>query len=196
MLIGFLKILQGRRMEFQYELKIPHERIAVLVGKKGEIKRRIEKSLNLKLKIDSKEGDVIISGEDSLNLATAQNIVKAIARGFSPEAALLLLDENYVFETIDITDYSGKSKKKLVRLRGRAIGMDGKSRMNIEALTDTHAIIHGKNLAIIGDYGHVELARKAFESLLAGSRHSTVYAWLEKQVKEARRTHLLENKRI
>lgn len=196
MLIGFLKILQGRRMEFQYELKIPHERIAVLVGKKGEIKRRIEKSLNLKLKIDSKEGDVIISGEDSLNLATAQNIVKAIARGFSPEAALLLLDENYVFETIDITDYSGKSKKKLVRLRGRAIGMDGKSRMNIEALTDTHAIIHGKNLAIIGDYGHVELARKAFESLLAGSRHSTVYAWLEKQVKEARRTHLLENRKI
>lgn len=183
-------------MKFQYELKIPHERIAVLVGKKGEIKRRIEKSLNLRLKIDSKEGDVIISGEDSLNLVTAQNIVRAIARGFSSQVALLLLDENYVLEIIDITDYSGKSKKKLVRLRGRAIGMDGKSRMNIEALTDTHAIIHGKNLAIIGDYGHVELARKAFESLLAGSRHSTVYAWLEKQVREVRRAHLLENKRI
>lgn len=183
-------------MEFQYELKIPHDRIAVLVGKKGEVKKAIEKSLNLKLRIDSEEGDVFILGDDALDLATAQNVVKAIGRGFNPEVALMLLEDEYVFQIVNLTDFSGKSKKALFRLKSRAIGSEGKARRNIEELTNTHIIIYGKTLAIIGDYEHVELARKAFESLLAGSRHSTVYAWLEKHIKEIKRAHLLENQRI
>lgn len=183
-------------MEFQYELKIPRDRIAVLVGKKGNVKRTIEKNLNLRLKIDSKEGDVFIHGDDALDLSTAQNIIKAIGRGFNPEVALMLLEDEYVFQMIDLTDFAGKSKKALFRLKSRAIGSGGKARRNIEELTNTHIIIYGKTLAIIGDYAHVDLARKAFESLLAGSRHSTVYAWLEKQAKEIRRAHLIENRKI
>lgn len=183
-------------MDFIIELKIPEERIAVLIGTRGEVKKNIEKKLEVKIKIDSKEGDVLISGDDSLNLQTAENIVRAIARGFNPEVALLLLNEENIFETIDITNYSGKSKKKLIRLRGRAIGLEGTSRINIESLTNTHIMVFGKTVSIIGDFEHVELARKAFESLLAGSRHSTVYAWLEKQSKELRRARMIEKRGV
>jgi ribosomal RNA assembly protein len=178
--------------DFMYEMKIPKDRVAVLIGTKGNVKRDIEGTLGVKLKIDSEEGDVIISCDDSLNLLTAQNIVKAIARGFNPEVAMLLTDENNVFEMIDITDFSGKSKKKLIRLRGRAIGIEGKSRENVEELTGTHIMVFGKTVAIIGDFEHVKLARMAFESLLAGSRHATIYAWLEKQCKELKRAHLAQ----
>lgn len=179
-------------MEYQQELKVPDSRIAVLIGTRGEVKKEIEKRLKVKIKVDSKEGDVLISSEDSLNLTIAFNIVKAIARGFNPEVALLLLNDDFVFETINIVEFSGRSKKKLIRLRGRAIGMEGKSRENIEALTNTHVNVFGKTVSIIGDFEHVGLARKAFESLFAGARHATIYAWLEKQSKEIRRAHILD----
>src|SRR3989338_2305295 len=171
-------------MEFHDELKIPKDRIAVLIGPKGATRKKIEKKLNLRLQIDSQEGEVKLSGEDSLNLLSAQNIVKAIGRGINPEKALDLLEENVVLESIDITDYSGTSKKRLITLRGRLIGTDGKARRYIEQLTGIYISVYGKTITLLGEYEEVSLARKAIEALLSGSRHSTVYAWLEKQTKE------------
>ena len=78
-------------MEFSYEVKIPKERVAVLVGVEGSVKKEIEHRLKIKLVIDSKEGDVVLTGDDSLMLLTGQNVVKAIGRGFNPNIALELL---------------------------------------------------------------------------------------------------------
>ena len=39
--------------EFTYEIKIPKERVAVLIGKKGETKNRIETTAGVSLNIDS-----------------------------------------------------------------------------------------------------------------------------------------------
>ncbi len=171
-------------MEFIYELKIPQDRIAVLIGPKGMTRKKIEKKLNITMIINSKEGDVTLSGEDSLALLTAQNITKAIGRGINPEKALDLLEEDVVLETIDMTDYSNDSKKRLAVIRGRVIGTDGKSRAYIEELTGTHISIYGKTITIVGPYQTAALARKALEALLSGNRHTTIYTWLEKQTKE------------
>src|SRR3989344_5842397 len=108
-------------MSFRYEIKIPEERVAVLIGKKGETKRQLEKELKIKLKIDSDEGDVILTGEDGLNLYTAKEIVQAVARGFNPEIALKLLHPDYTFELIKIEDFA-RNKHDFDRLRGRIIG--------------------------------------------------------------------------
>ncbi len=175
-------------MEYQYELKIPKERIAVLIGFKGSVRKTLEKVLDATIVVDSEEGDVTISGNDSIKLMVGQSIIKAIGRGINPELALKLLEEDYVLETIDITDFSGKSKNKLIRIRGRAIGTGGKARHYIEELTDTHISVYGKTITILGHYERVSLARKAIESLLSGSRHTTIYEWLEHQTKELRRS--------
>ena len=45
--------------EYRYELKIPKDRIAVLIGKNGEVKREIEELTESRIEIDSKEGDVV-----------------------------------------------------------------------------------------------------------------------------------------
>ena len=76
---------------YEYQLKIPKERIAVLIGKDGEIKNRLEESTKTRINVDSKEGEVTVSGADALNLLTAREMIHAIARGFNPETALLLL---------------------------------------------------------------------------------------------------------
>ncbi|MBI2148131.1 RNA-processing protein [Candidatus Woesearchaeota archaeon] len=173
-------------MEFSYEIKIPKDRVAVLVGIKGSVKRKIEKALEVNIEIDSKEGDVFLEGNDSLKLLNAQNIVRAIGRGFNPEFAFDLLDEDNYLEILDISDFTGDSKSNLARVKARVIGTGGKARKTIEVLTITKIVVYGKTIGMIGSFEGVALARKAFESLLSGNRHSTVYAWLQKQRKQMR----------
>ena len=167
--------------EYSYELKIPKDRIAVLIGKNGDVKKAIEENTKTKLQIDSKEGDVIISGNDAINLFTTREIIKAIARGFNPELAQQLLKTDYVLETISMNDYAGKSKDAAQRLKGRVIGKEGKTRTIIEELTDTNVSVYGKTISIIGLPENTSIARKAVENLLKGSQHSNVYRWLEKR---------------
>jgi len=136
-------------MEFRYEVKVPKERVAVLVGTKGSIKRKIQKKLEIKIEVNSKTGDVALIGDDSLQLLIGQNIVKAIGRGFNPEVALDLLEDDFVFESLDMTDFVGDKKKKLILARSRCIGEKGKCRKTVETLTQTKVVIFGKTVSII-----------------------------------------------
>jgi ribosomal RNA assembly protein len=169
--------------EFSYEIKIPEERIAVLIGKDGVTKKDIEEQTKCSLDI-SKDGDVTITGEDALLLYTTREIVHAIARGFNPKTALLLLKTDYALELIDMKDIAGKSKNTLLRLKGRVIGKGGKSRETVEQLTNTYISVYGKTIGIIGETGEVSNARQAIVMLLKGSMHKTVYQFLERKRKE------------
>ena len=181
-------------MEFSYDLKIPKERVAVLIGKNGKIKKEIEEETNSKIQVDSKEGEIKITGEDSLGLFTAREIIKAIARGFNPELARLILKSDYIFDTVTISDYTGKSKKSALRLKGRVIGKEGKSRRTIEEYTETHISVYGKTIGIIGRAENAIIARKAIESLLSGSTHTSVYKWLSKKRKEFEREKFMDDR--
>ena len=176
--------------EFMYELKIPKPRIAVLIGKKGEIKKQIEGETHTKISIDSKEGDVSLVGEDGLALYSAREVISAIGRGFNPQTALQLLKGDYVFEKIDLSGHTN-TKAQLMRLKGRIIGAEGKCRRLIEELSDANMSIYGKTIALIGEPENVANARKAIELLIKGSMHSTVYRWLEKRRKEMKKKRLI-----
>src|SRR3989344_3957087 len=169
--------------EYNYELKIPQERVAVLIGTNGETKKEIEKLTESRLEI-SPEGDVIITGSDGVMLYTTKEIIKAIARGFNPKVALLLLKQDYALEMIDLKDVAGKSKNMMERLKGRVIGKAGKSREEIERLTETRISVYGKTIGIIGETMQVSIAHQAIGMLLGGSMHKTVYQFLEKKRKE------------
>jgi len=171
-------------MEYSYELKIPKERIGVLIGAKGETKKQIEKLGHIHIDIDSKQGDVVISSEDSLALYTSRDVVRAIGRGFNPERAMLLLKSDYVFESVDLQDYVGKEKKALDRIRSRVIGTDGKTRRFIEEATECDVVIFGKTVSIIGQVEHAHIAKQAVETLLSGSTHASIYKFLDKKRKE------------
>ena len=172
-------------------LRIPKERIGVLIGKKGEVKQQIENSTKTKLDIDSKEGDVSITGEDGIGLFHAKEVVIAIGRGFNPDIALLLLKQDYMLEVINLGDYCNKKKSALSRIRGRLIGREGKSRHIVEELTESYVSVYGKTVAIIGLAENITIARDAIQMLLKGSPHSTVYRWLERQRKKIREAELV-----
>jgi len=177
--------------QYRYELKIPKERVAVLIGTKGETKRLIEQETSTKLDIDSKEGDVFISGEDSLGLFVTREIISAIGRGFNPNIALKLRQIDYIFELINLNEIA-RSKNDLIRIKGRIIGEDGKSRKTIEELTGCEICVYGKTVGIIGSVEEAPIARKAIEMLLEGSMHASVFRFLEKKRKEIKENHFRE----
>jgi ribosomal RNA assembly protein len=169
--------------EYKYDIKIPKERIAVLIGKNGETKKLLEQETKTKLNIDSEEGDVSVSGEDAITLYSTREIITAIGRGFNPNIALNLTKVDYGFELINLNDVA-RSKNDMIRLKGRIIGQEGKSRRVIEELTDCDICVYGKTIGIIGPAERIGVARRAIEMLIEGSMHSTVYKYLEKQRRE------------
>jgi ribosomal RNA assembly protein len=166
--------------EYSYDLKITKDRIAVLIGTKGETKQEIERETNCRIQVDSKEGDVTLSGKDAVTLFALREVIKAIARGFNPDIAKQLLKQDYILEIISLNEYS-KEKSHQQRLKGRVIGMEGKSRSNIENLTECYISVYGKTIAVIGKIDMVNICKRAVESLLGGSPHANVYKWLERQ---------------
>lgn len=163
------------------EVKIPKERIAVLIGEKGATKRNIQRRTRVKITVNTKEEEVSLDGENSLDVFLAMQIVKAIGRGVNPDIALNLINENFQMEILNLKDFSGPSKKNQDRIRARAIGTGGKARLTLEHLTNTNICIYGKTIVIIGAFDGVSIARRAVEKLLKGAPHSNVYRWIEKQ---------------
>ncbi|MDR1820514.1 MAG: KH domain-containing protein [Methanobrevibacter sp.] len=176
-------------------LKIPQKRVGVLIGSNGDIKRKIENLTQTILDIDSSEGTITISPKedmgDPLGVWKTNNIVKAIGRGFSPELAFKLNEDDTYLEVIKLSDYLGKSKKALSRYKGRIIGRDGKTRDIIIKMGEVSLVVYGKTVSIIGNIENVLIAKEAVEMILNGSRHKSVYSFLEhkhqdKKLKEFR----------
>jgi len=179
--------LAGGVGEYSHTIKIPKDRIAVLIGVKGKDKRELEEWSHAKINVDSNEGDVIIFGKDALKLYELREVIQAIARGFSPETASLLMKPDYMLEIINLKDYGLDNPNKLRRVRARVIGTGGKARRVIEDLTGSQLCVYGKTISIIGEAGSVTNAKRAVELLIKGSMHSTVFKWLENQRRKAKR---------
>ena len=164
-------------------LKIPQDRIGVLIGTNGETKQKIEKTTHTWLDIDGKEGTVIVSPseemEDPLGVWKTNHVIKAIGRGFNPEVALKLNEDDIYLEIIKLTLYVGKSKKALARQKGRIIGKDGRTREIIISMAEVDIAIYGKTVAFIGELENVMVAKEAVEMILNGSQHKSVYGFLE-----------------
>jgi ribosomal RNA assembly protein len=173
--------------DYSHTIKIPKDRIAVLIGVKGRDKHDLEDWSGAKIDVDSTEGDVVITGKDALKLFELREIIQAIARGFSPETARLLLKPDYMLEIINLKDYGLDKPNKLARVKARVIGTGGKARRVIEELTETQVCIYGKTIGIIGECNGVTSAKRAIELLVKGSMHSTVFKWLEDQRRKAKR---------
>ena len=164
------------------QLKIPKERISVLIGVKGSIKRKIQRMTKTRLIVNSEDGDIFIEG-DSLDVFNCLNVVKAIARGFNPDIALKLLDEDTSIEIISLDEFS-RSKKDMIRLKSRLIGTQGRARSHLEELTSTNISVYGKTISIIGRTDDVFIARQGIINLINGSKHGNVYLFIEKQKKK------------
>jgi len=182
----FLKMLLGDRVSMRY-IRIPKDRVAVLIGHKGETKKQIETKGEIKLEIDSAEGEVAIDDHESSDPLVGikiENIVRAIGRGFSPEKALVLFKDDMEFFLFDIHDYVGKKPTQIRRLKSRVIGRDGKTKRVIEELTGAHLCVYGHSIGLIVDLETLDVVKRAVDMLLTGSKHASVYKFIEREMKK------------
>jgi ribosomal RNA assembly protein len=176
-------------------VRIPKERVGVLVGPDGKVKQNIEEKLMVELQIESESGGVTIVLSERTNdpslLFRAKDVVTAVGRGFSPEHAFRLLrNEDDIFDFIDFRVVFGRSESDIKRVKGRIIGANGKTRKLIEELTDASVVVYGHTVGFIGTFEQVDVARNAVQMLINGSQHHTVYKYLQRKRSEFKKQKL------
>ena len=176
-------------------IRIPKDRIGALIGPEGKTKKYIEEKLSVELQIESDAGGVTITlsekAEDPSLLFKAKDVVTAIGRGFSPEHAFRLIrNEDLMLDIIDLRAIFGRSESDIRRVKGRIIGMEGKTRKIIEELTDTNICVYGHTVSIIGGIEQVQAAREAIQMLINGSPHNIVYKILHRKRRELKKKKL------
>jgi ribosomal RNA assembly protein len=183
-------------METRVSTTIPLERLGVLIGREGSTKSKVEAAFKARLLIQSESGLVEIvprqDSDDPTLILRARDVVTAIARGFSPDRALSLVDDDIVLDVIDLRETFGRNERDIARLKGRVIGREGKIRRLIEEMTNAKVSVYGHTISMIGDYEKVTAAREAIELLLKGKQHSTVYKLLRKIKSESKKRETLE----
>jgi ribosomal RNA assembly protein len=176
-------------------VRIPKERVGVLIGPEGKVKRDIEERLMVELQIESEAGGVNIllneKAQDPTILFRAKDVVTAIGRGFSPEQAFRLIrNEDALFDFIDLRTIFDRSESDIRRVKSRIIGMNGKTRRTIEDLTEADVVVYGHTVGLIGTFEQVDAARNAVQMIIQGSQHHTVYSYLQKKRREIKKEKL------
>ena len=165
-------------------IRIPQDRVGTIICTKGETKKMLQNISGIKIEVDT-EGEVLIHDDaetaDPLMALKIIDVIKAIGRGFAPDRATRLFDDDEYLEVVDLKEFVGGRNNQLSRIRGRIIGKDGKTRQIIEDLTGVYVTIYGNTVALIGNSVSLPVAKHAVELLLNGSEHATVYHYLESQ---------------
>lgn len=172
-------------------VRIPEDRVGVLIGPGGETKRMLAERSGIRIDIDSGSNEVGLHNEaegvDPVMLLKLQDIVRAIGRGFSPEHAMRLFSDDFYLELLDFHDYVGKDKSHVRRVTARLIGSEGKTRRIIEEQTGCNLAIYGHTVGIIGDLENIGPAKQAVDMILSGAEHASVYRFLENQRRRNKR---------
>ncbi|MDK2795420.1 MAG: ribosomal assembly protein [Archaeoglobaceae archaeon] len=160
------------------EIEVPEDRVGVILGKEGEMKKKIEEKCGCKISVANNV--VTVDCPDSLSLMKVKNVITAIARGFSAENSLKLLDnEELIFESIDLSQVI--PDKSLQRILGRIIGKEGTMKKQIEDMLNVNVSIYDKFVSLIGEFENVMVAREAINMLINGAQHSTVIKFIERK---------------
>jgi ribosomal RNA assembly protein len=175
-------------------VRIPKERVGILIGPEGKVKQHIEEKLQVKLDIDSDGNITILLSEkatDPFLLLKAKDVATAIGRGFTPEVAFRLIrNEEEIFDLIDLRVIFGRSESDIKRIKGRIIGAEGKTRKLIEELSEADVVVYGHTVGLIGSFEQVDTAHNAVQMIIEGCQHHTVYNYLQKKRTELKKEKL------
>ena len=161
-------------------IKVTSQRLPVIIGPGGQVKRRIEKMTHTELDIDSHSGEItIVGGKNYYDVYNAKKIISAISRGFSPEHAFIILKDDYTIEVISIPEAIGKNESRLEQIKGRIIGREGSIKNMIEKRFNCYISIFGKTVSVIARADDMVKIQEVIEAIIGGCKHTTVFKMLK-----------------
>lgn len=170
-----------------YEIYIPSPR-EKLLREDPKLLAGLEKACGCRIKL-SKEKLLEISGS-AFDEYNAKNVLTAFGCGFDDKTALLLLDDSYYFDSIDLEGLFD-NKKRVLEIKARLIGVGGKTKRYIESVSSARISIYGNSISIIGKMSQVGEADTAIKSIINGTGHHRAYTRMEAM----HRRHRLERRR-
>lgn len=157
----------------------------IYVESPNKLKKAIPKiEKKIKINLSLKGNNLSITGNE-FNEYQVEDIVKAIDFGFEIEDALMLANDNFNLEFINIKEHT--RRKNLSEVRARVIGTDGKAKKTIETLTGARVVIHDNQVGFISDVEHLEALKQGLILLIQGAKHGNAFAYIEKQNANLRR---------
>ena len=154
--------------------------------------KQLELELNVKIKIKGKEISIDGTPEDEY---IAEKVIDAVNFGFPLEAALSIKNDDFLFERLNIKDFT--HRKDLKRIRARIIGTEGRTFRTLNQLTDCNFEIRDNEVGIIGSPESIKNGHEAVILIIHGSKQANVYAFLEKhQLKPVSDLGLKEKKKF
>lgn len=146
------------------------------VNKIKQNKTKLEKALNVKISFAGKnvslEGSII---EEYI----AARVIEALNLGFALEQALILKEEEFTLEKVNIKEIT--KRHDLKRIRARIIGTEGKTKKIMADLGNCFISLHENTIGVIGRAEEIKKVIQALISLVHGSKQSKVYSYLERE---------------
>lgn len=142
-------------------------------------RRKLEEELNVKITNNGQEVSIEGKSEDEY---FAEKVIEALDFGFPFSIAMLVKNENFVFEIINIKEHT--KRKDLGVIRARIIGSGGKTLRTLNNLTKCYFELKDNSVGIIGDPEIIKNARDAVTFIIRGAKHSNVYSYVEKHHRE------------
>ncbi len=156
------------------EVYIPHERARLLAGK-GAALRRLEKLCGCTIRMG--QGSTVELDGEPYGEYVARNVIYAFGRGFDLAKAQKLAGDNIYFASLDIGSHA--SKKRVMNVRSRLIGEDGRAKRYIEAVSGALMSVYGDTVSFIGRAEEIEEAETAARTIIEGGSHRLAYSRME-----------------
>ena len=142
-------------------------------------KKKLQEILEVKITNHGKE--VFIEGKPEDEFV-AEKVIDAINFGFPFSTALLIKEQDCIFGSLNIKDYT--KRKDMKTIRARIIGAKGKTLKTLCNLTKCYFELKDNEVGIIGEPECIEKAQEAVILIIRGTKQSNVYSRLEKHQPE------------
>jgi KH domain-containing protein len=140
----------------------------------SKAKWELEKVLNVKIQIKGRDVEIVGEPVDEF---VAEKVIDAINIGFEMKTALLLKEEEFILEIINIKEHT--KRRDLETIRARIIGTERKTLNTLEQLTHCFFQVKDNLVGVIGPAAWIENAQQSIISLIKGSKQANVYGFLE-----------------
>jgi ribosomal RNA assembly protein len=159
-------------MELVY---IVGERLSLLKKDHKDLKQ-LEAICNCSIKVNPDDA-IEVSGE-AYGEFLAKGVLQAYGRGFEMKVAMLLVNDDYYFSTIDLGLALG-NEKRVHRIKARVIGEDGRTKTYIESVSGVKMSVYGDTVSFIGSHTQINEAETAVSTLVEGGTHKLAYLKME-----------------